>query len=293
MFLSVDLYPKSFRIKLSSIFTVISHGGQKVKRIFAKDTCLLFLCLAMTSCSSLWSHRQSASGTSNDIKEENQEAKFVSKEQYDELARKYQELLNTTKEKVDNKVVKAEANPVAAEPTKDGMRPEVATTTTLDPGDIVNKIDQAVPDAKPEGVELNSDAKPSIAKQGPPIPETMGVQHVNLTDDVDDQIVKLREATDLIKVNKFENALVILKELENSKEKQVVVRAKIMLGDLLFSEGEYDLAMQVYEEVIKKYAFSGYVLKALGKLVACSEKLKQPEKQAKYYSLLHDFFEAV
>ena len=84
----------------------------------------------------------------------------------------------------------------------------------------------------------------------------------------------------------------ILKELEGSKEKQIVVRAKMMLGDLLFNQGEYDLSSQVYEEIIGKYAFSGFVIKALGKLVVCSEKLKQPEKQAKYYSLLHDFFEA-
>lgn len=287
--MSVDLYPKSIRIKLSSIFTVISHGGQKVKRIFAKDTCLLFLLLAssslLTSCSSLWSHREASSNT----KEENQQTKFVPREQYEELARKYQELLTTSKDKVEAKAVKNETEQAH---NNDGMRPEIASTTTLDPGDIVNKIDQAVPDAKPEGVDLNPDAKAATTKQGPPIPETMGLQHVNLTDDVDDQIAKMREATDLIKVNKFENALVILKELENSKEKQIVVRAKIMLGDLLFNQGEYDLAMQVYEEVVKKYAFSGYVLKALGKLVACSEKLKQPEKQAKYYSLLHDFFEA-
>ena len=96
-----------------------------------------------------------------------------------------------------------------------------------------------------------------------------------------------------MKVNKFDNALAILKDLETSKEKQIVVRAKLALGDLLFKQGEFDLAMQAYEDIIKNYAFSGLVVKALGKLIACSEKLKQPEKQAKYYSLLHDFFDAV
>ena len=115
---------------------------------------------------------------------------------------------------------------------------------------------------------------------------------LNNTDEIDDQISKLRSAQELIRVNKFEAALIILKELEGSKEKQIVVRSKLMLGDLLFNQGEYDLASQVYEEIIGKYAFSGFIIKALGKLVVCSEKLKQPEKQAKYYSLLHDFFEA-
>jgi lipopolysaccharide biosynthesis regulator YciM len=120
----------------------------------------------------------------------------------------------------------------------------------------------------------------------------MGVKTVNHTDDIDGQITRLREAQEAIKVNKFETALVTLKDLENSEERQIAVRAKMMLGDLLFNQGEFDLASQVYEEIITKHAFSGFVLKALGKLVACSEKLKQPEKQAKYYSLLHDFFEA-
>jgi tetratricopeptide (TPR) repeat protein len=215
---------------------------------------------------------------------------MVPKEQYDELARKYQELLNTSKENASAKNAVAEAPPV--DPNAQ-TKPEVGASTSLDPSELVNKIDSAIPDtAKIDSVDaLNPD--PGIrSEKGPPLPQSMGVQEVNYTDDIDDQISRLREVQALVKVNKFENALTVLKELENSKEKQIVVRAKMMLGDLLFNQGEYDLASQVYDEVIKKYAFSGSVLKALGKLVACSEKLKQPEKQAKYYSLLHDFFEA-
>lgn len=166
-----------------------------------------------------------------------------------------------------------------------------AEETHIDPSDLVNRIDSAIPDATNlEGVDALA-AKPAVS-EGPAVPTSMGVKTVNNSDEIDDQISRLREVQELVKVNKFEAALVILKELEGSKEKQIVVRAKMMLGDLLFNQGEFDLSSQVYEEIINKYAFSGFVIKALGKLVVCSEKLKQPEKQAKYYSLLHDFFEA-
>lgn len=250
---------------------------------------ILTTALISTSCSSLLSRR----GQTVDSIQQGESAvptTMVPKEQYDELARKYQDLLNQSKQ-----MVRAEA-PTAAVPAEEAkgetqFKPETATATNLDPSDLVNTIDKAIPDmAAVDGVDA---LKPEAKTAGPALPTSMGVEQINMTDDVDDQISRLREVQELVKVNKFEAALTILKELENSKEKQIVVRAKIMLGDLLFNQGEYDLASQVYEEVVKKYAFSGFVLKALGKLVACSEKLKQPEKQAKYYSLLHDFFEAV
>ena len=266
---------------------------------------LLFVCnaLFLTSCSSLWARRgNNKSNNSSDKKNENGAvSEMVPKEQYEELARKYQELLNLSK----NQLLKSETLPSVLAPKTEAKteaianvqsRPELASKTTIDPSDLVNRIDKAIPDiASLDTVDPlkseSSDAKTSGSK-GPSVPGSMGVEHVNNTDDIDDQITKLREVQELVKVNKFDAALGLLKELENSKEKQIVVRAKIMLGDLLFNQGEYDLSSQVYEEVIKKYAFSGLVLKALGRLVACCEKLKQPEKQAKYYSLLHDFFEA-
>lgn len=252
---------------------------------------LLLVCNALffTSCSSLWLQR----GQTVDSIQQGQPATShaqVPKEQYDELARKYQELLTLSKNQVSPPIIPTTP---AAEPDAQA-KPELGTSTSLDPSELVNRIDSAIPDtAKIDSVDaLNPEVKTNIGSKGPIEPSSMGVEHVNNTDDIDDQILKLREVQELVKVNKFENALIILKELESSKEKQIVVRAKMMLGDLLFNQGEYDLASQVYDEVVSKYAFSGSVLKALGKLAACSEKLKQPEKQAKYYSLLHDFFEA-
>lgn len=238
--------------------------------------------LFLTSCSSLWLQR----GETVDSVQNGAHAQVstVPKDQYDELARKYQELLNQSKNLKSQEI---EAVKVATANPGEQTKPMAAEETTIDPSELVNRIDTAIPDAP------NLDGVDALrADKGPAVPNSMGVKTVNNTDEIDDQITRLREVQELVRVNKFENALVILKELEASKEKQIVVRAKMMLGDLLFNQGEYDLSSQVYEEIINKYAFSGFVIKALGKLVVCSEKLKQPEKQAKYYSLLHDFFEA-
>ena len=259
----------------------------KVKRNYASKAIksALFICstFILTSCSQLWLHRDQ---TIDSALEDGPKSATVPKEQYDEMARKYQELLNQSKN------LKTQETAVVQVPEVDPntqKKPVTNETTMIDPSELVNRIDTAIPDAPNlDGV----DALKTESVKGPSVPTSMGVKTVNNTDDIDDQISRLREVQELIKVNKFENALVILKELEGSKEKQIVVRSKMMLADLLFNQGEFDLSSQVYEEIIGKYAFSGFVIKALGKLVVCAEKLKQPEKQAKYYSLLHDFFEA-
>ncbi|MBC7427140.1 MAG: hypothetical protein H7336_00925 [Bacteriovorax sp.] len=262
-----------------------------MKRNYASKAinCAVLICstLVFTSCSSLWLHRdQTVDSVANN--DGTKGAGSVPKEQYDEVVRKYQELLNQSKN-LKTQEVAAVQSTQSADPNAQ-KKPVINDQTVIDPSELVNRIDSAIPDAAhtADGV----DALKADKAQGPAVPTSMGIKTVNNTDDIDDQISRLREVQELVKVNKFENALVILKELETSKEKQIVVRAKMMLGDLLFNQGEYDLSSQVYEEVITKYAFSGFVIKALGKLVVCSEKLKQPEKQAKYYSLLHDFFEA-
>jgi predicted negative regulator of RcsB-dependent stress response len=264
-----------------------------VKRNFAivskKAVTIVFFASFASSCSNMLVRRENVSQQNAPLESR---PSVVAKEQYDELARKYQELLDKVKNQNINIQAQVPVAPILEEKTKEQVKPEIAAQTNIDPSELVNHIDQAIPDSKSaEVVDLALENK-TDKKMGPVVPNAIAIKEVNLTDDIDEQISKIHEVEDLVKVNKFENALAILKELENSKEKQIVVRSKVMLGDLLFNQGEFDLAMQVYEEVVKKYAFSGLVLKALGKLVVCSEKLKRPEKQAKYYSLLHDFFEA-
>jgi len=50
--------------------------------------------------------------------------------------------------------------------------------------------------------------------------------------------------------------------------------------------------MQIFEEIITRDAYSGMVVKTLGRLIVCSEKLGLKAKKDKYFSVMHDFFEA-
>jgi phage shock protein A len=190
---------------------------------------LLSNSLIFTSCSSMWLRR----GQTVDSVQKGEGAPLpttVSKEQYDELARKYQELLSLSK----NQATKVEA-PIAAVESKiqeanSQTKPEVGAKTSIDPSELVNRIDKAIPDiASLDTVDALKSDKNEIADKGPPIPASMGVEHVNNTDEIDDQIVKLHEVSDLVKANKFDAGLKLLKELENSETKQIVVRAKMML----------------------------------------------------------------
>lgn len=242
---------------------------------------LILSTLCLSSCSSLWLQGdQSVDSYLSDAK-----TQTVSKQQYDELSKKYQALLDQSR---------VGGAPIAASSTdkisleNEQIKPQFDAVTALDPSDLVSQIDTNIPDLEHKKISPMNRPQENTA----PVAGSFNVKHLNQTEDLDEQISKLREVQTLALNNKFDQALAVLKDLEDSKEKQIAVRAKMLLADLLFGQQEYDLASQVYEEVISQYAFSGFVVKALGKLVVCSEKLKQPEKQAKYYSLLHDFFEA-
>ncbi|OUR96492.1 hypothetical protein A9Q84_09080 [Halobacteriovorax marinus] len=194
----------------------------------------------------------------------------VPKAQYDQLERKYNNLLKTAKSKK-----------VVADSPMSNIPPE----------DIVNQLNNATPtNDLVETVDvfgqMNTTKKKSIDKR-------MAIVTSKLTpSEIEEQIIKLERAVAFISKNKFDQALTLLKELENSNVRQISVNAKFQIGELLFIQQEYDLAMQVFEEIIHKDAFSGLVLKVLGRLIVCSEKLKQTKKQQRYYSVLHDFFES-
>lgn len=247
-----------------------------MKKIGAGCTLLITL-IIFTSCSSFWAHREGDVAVSNS---ETAPA-MVPKEQYDEMVRKYQELLESSKnlkseQTTSENLVQNESSP------KEQVKIEEAVATQLDPSLLVTQLDKVVTE-EPHMPTVDVRNEEQLSEK---------VQLLNPTDEVDNEIERLRDAQRFVLAKNYDKALTLLKDLERAKEKQVVVRAKIMLGDLLFAQGEYDLALQIYEEVIHRFAFSGLVLNALSKLIVCTEKLKQPEKQAKYYSFLHDFFEA-
>ncbi len=188
--------------------------------------------------------------------------KNVSKEQYDQLLSKYEALVREKQMGAtgqENAPAEKDPSTLVDELGKAQARPELAETV-----DVFGKDNSG------------------------PIGMTAPVGDMQ----VEEQIKSLNQAHDLIGKNQFDGAMSLLRSLEKSEVGQVRVRAKSMIGELLMRQGEFDLAMQVFEEVIHKDAFSGVVIKVLGKLIVCTEKLKLEKKKEQYYSMLHDFFEA-
>ena len=61
---------------------------------------------------------------------------------------------------------------------------------------------------------------------------------------------------------------------------------------MLLEKGQYDLALQVFEDIINKNAHSGVVLGALKHAQLCAEKLGIQNKKDQYTSMLVDVFES-
>lgn len=229
----------------------------------------------MTSCSWVTS-RRSLFGADSEEEKAASEAGSVSKSQYESLAKKYEALL---KERRMDKVEGKEANQMMNQ--MEGGDPSAVVdqlSNVKDTGELAETVDVFQQTKNAQITEPNLPSRPMSTGE---IDSAL----------IEDHISKVRKAEKLVAENKYDASINLIKELEKSPVKQVVVRAKYLMGEILFTQGEYDLALQVFEEILGNYAFSGLVIKTLGRLIVCSDKLKLPGKQEKYYSILHDFFE--
>ena len=104
------------------------------------------------------------------------------------------------------------------------------------------------------------------------------------------EIAIYRKGLALGKSGKHKQAMELFHQLEGSPHAQMQVRAKFQVGELFYSQGEFDLALQVYEEIVGSYAFSGIVIKTLQRLVDCTQKLNLSEKKDRYHSMLSNVF---
>ncbi|MBI2518805.1 MAG: hypothetical protein HYV97_00225 [Bdellovibrio sp.] len=215
---------------------------------------LLGTSLLLSNCSWLSKRRSLFSSSGDETK-----TPMVPKAQYDELLQKYEELLRQSRGE--------------------------QTISSEEAGVRTEKVD-LVDDLKKAGAGPALDTTVSLENQ------TAVSNQEYSKDTVYDEIKKLEKAKNMLAQKQFDGSLKLLREIEQSKVNTLKVHAKFYIGELLFMQGEYDLAMQLFEEILQNYAFSGVVYKALGRLIACSEKLKLASKKDKYFSILHDFFEA-
>ncbi len=114
---------------------------------------------------------------------------------------------------------------------------------------------------------------------------------IEVPGDIESQLSLYRRGLALKESNPGE-ATKIFQQLENQAISPVRARAKFQIGEMLLARGQYDMALQVYEDVINKNAESGIVLDALRGAVVASDKLGIPNKKDQYSSMLNDVFES-
>lgn len=226
---------------------------------------LLAACL-FSSCS-YFQHRSNAQNKSaaNTASEEK-----VSKAEYDALLAKYRQVLGNRETSTPGSAAAA-GTPV----------PELAETV-----DVFNNGQVAVTPGK----NAAPATKNLIVPKNTYVTSNVSQKKKASDAEIERQIKAWRQAARYFDQQKYDQALTILRPLEKSAVAQIRVRTRFLTAEILYAQHEYDLAFQVYEEIIQQDAFSSLVLPALGKLVACADKLNLTEKKEQYYSLLHDVF---
>ncbi len=250
-------------------------GASRIKKFSSQFLVFIFCITTLGSCAWLTQRRALFGGDSK--KGDAKATEDVSKEQYNKLLSKYENLQREKKaaridsgEKQKSMAIMNELKEAPATKDGDGL------TETVDVFGKNGMIDKA----KTENLNL------SLAVD-------------NLVDEISDkdirvleeEISRYKKAEAALAKGAVQDAMDEFRKLQQSRFRQVQVRAQFYIGEILFMQKEYDLAMQAFEEIVNKHAFSGVVLKTLGRIIACTEKLNLKEKQDQYYAILHDFFE--
>lgn len=242
---------------------------------------LLPLCciVLLSSCSWVSSSRRSLIGNDPGSTAEkadladpsaNPPANTVSRGEYEDLLRRYEDL--------SHKYAQSKENEATFKVEKD--------KNAIDPRDAASQKAQLV-----ETVDIFEGQAPAKTAEATSVVEAVAMaEAIDNPGATEAEILKIRQAKGLMESKSYDKALELLQPMEQTTNRQIRVRVKTMIAKLLMTQNEYDLAMQVFEEVIQKYAFSGHTLEALQGLVTCTEKLNMTKKREQYYSILNDVF---
>ncbi len=122
-------------------------------------------------------------------------------------------------------------------------------------------------------------------------PTSVAAPTAEIDGDLNSQLNSFRRAQQIKDTNSSE-ATKIFQQLESSGHPTLKPKAKLELGKILMDKTQYDLALQIFEDIIQKYSYSGAVLDALKYAKVCSEKLGLKNKKEQYSSMLSDVFES-
>jgi len=218
---------------------------------------LIFSLLSLTFISSCaWYKNLEKSLVEDDIRQARKK-QVVPRDKYEELLVKYEELSK-----------KYEA--VTSSESKSSLVDEIQAT-----------------EVPSETIDLFGNA-PEVAKKAP---EIQVEERFTAPKGLEDQISLFRRGKILRQTNPGE-ATKVFQQLELKSVPAIQVRAKQQIGEMLFEKEQYDLALQVFEDIISHFSHSGIVLEALKYSVICADKLGIVNKKEQYASILNDVFES-
>ncbi len=209
--------------------------------------------MALNSCS--W-YRDVERSLVND-ESKSKKSRMVSREQYDNLLVKYEELSKKYEELKEGK--------------------------PKDQPSLQDEIQQSTTENFSQGT--------SNVETVDPFQNQVVVATEDVPTDLNGQLALFKKGISLKSSNSGE-ATKIFQQLETQGAPAVKVRAKFQMGEMLYTKGQYDLALQVFEDIITKFSESGMVLSALKYAEICSDKLGIQNKKDQYASMLNDVFEA-
>lgn len=225
---------------------------------------LASLLVLTTSCA--W-YRNFERGLVDDDKKEakvNNRRRPVPREQYDQLLVKYEELSKKYETLKENKPA-----------NESSLVDELQKTQS-------ENFANTSPNVETETVD--------VFAAGNPQANANVVKVAAIPSSLEGQLNLYRRGIELKNSNPAE-ATRIFQQLELSGEPSVRVRSKLQIGELLYAKQQYDLALQVFEDIITKNAHSGVVVDALKYAAVCSDKLGIVAKRDQYTSMLSDVFE--
>lgn len=117
---------------------------------------------------------------------------------------------------------------------------------------------------------------------------------VEITDNYDQRRVQkdiglLYQAFEKYQKKEYGDVIILLKELENSQVDKVRAQARYLLGITMQDQGENDIAMQIFEEIVLEKRNSVFALLSLKKLIETTKTLGLIKKQ-EYFSQLYARF---
>ena len=96
------------------------------------------------------------------------------------------------------------------------------------------------------------------------------------------EIQYIKKAKALMKQKRYGQSMRMLQELESSRKRPILVRSKSEMAGLLYKQEEYELALQIYEEIFMRHADSSLSVQSLDRALDCAKKLSLSDKIEQY-----------